>query len=80
MAGCFNGGKLDGWPLFFVVLSFIRLVWASPGDKRDSDRRGDNFSSVSTFQTSASSHLLGVLLAKSYHMVQARFNGRKEGL
>lgn len=80
MAGWFNGSKLDSWPLFFVVLSFIRLVWASLDDKRDSGRRGDHFSSVSTFQTSASSHSLGVLLAKSHHMVQARFNGWKEGI
>ena len=80
MAGWSSAGKLGGWPLFFVVLSFIRLVWVCLGGKRDSGGREDNLSSVSTFQTSASSHLLGVVLAKSHHVVQARFNSWEEGL
>lgn len=39
--------------------------------------RDDNLASASTIQTSASSHLLAVLLAKSHHVVKARFNGWK---
>lgn len=60
-----------------LCLAFLRLAWLPLVAKeiKEIDGREDKLGLASTFQTSASSHLLDILLAKSHHRVKIRFNG-----
>lgn len=78
MAGWSSGPQLEWLASVLCAPAFLRLVGASPRSQRDPGGREDNIRSSSTCQTSASSHLLGVLLAKSHHRVKARFKGGRD--